>query len=65
MCAGSMLKTRGGIGARFDRLIDGREDDFVARDVHDDAASGEIGHDFVGVLAVLGRRHSRRDDANQ
>jgi hypothetical protein len=33
--------------------------------VHDDAASGEIGHNLVGVLAVLCRRHLRRDDANQ
>ena len=49
-------------GVRFDGLIDSREDDFVASDVNDDAASGEVGDDFIAALAVLGKRARRLKD---
>jgi len=42
-------------------LIDGREDNFVARDMDDDAASGEIGDDFVAAVTILCLRDLRRD----
>jgi len=46
-------------------LIDGGKYDFIASDVNDDAASGEIGDDFVSALAFLGRQELRGGEARQ
>jgi hypothetical protein len=54
---------RNGVG--FHGLIDGREDDFVAGDMNDDAASGEIGDDFVTALALLGPRDLSEDGTTE
>jgi hypothetical protein len=44
-------------------LIDGREDNFVASDVHDHAPSGKVGNNFVSALAVLSGRNLEGDEA--
>ena len=38
----------------FDGLIDGGKNNYVVRDVNDDAAAGEAGDDFVFALLSLG-----------
>jgi len=52
-------------GFCFDGLIDGREDDFIASHVNDDAASGEVGDDFIAAIAVLGVRQRYGDDGGE
>jgi hypothetical protein len=59
---------RNGIG--FDGLIDGREKNLVAGDVHDHAPSSEVGNDFVSALAVLSMgdlegRKTRQEEQTQ
>jgi len=48
------LQETGRDGTGFDRLVDGGEDDdFVACDLDNDAAAGEVGDDFVFTLGSL------------
>jgi hypothetical protein len=47
----------------FDRLVDSRENDVVFRDVDNDAATREIGHNFV--FAILAGGCSRQDKESE